>query len=309
MVRLFDRDGDGRAEDVATVVRGVGRIVDLAWRDSALWILEPQRLLRAETRPQANDTPRVQVEGFPGGMARAMAFEPGGDAVLVAIAGSCETCSPEDRGGVVRYDLRGGPPQMVARGLASPGGLAFNPATGELWVTDTGEPSLGEDLPPDELNVVRRGRDYGWPYCYGDRVPYPTYADGARCDGTEPPALLFPARSRPLGIAFGRGGGEDPWGRDATVVLLADTAGTDALGDGARVVRVRVRSARPVSMEDLLTGWGGEPPGRPVDVLVGGDGRLYVSDDVGGRIWRAEAPIPVGLRRAPAKGIFGDRAG
>ncbi len=58
---------------------------------------------------------------------------------------------------------------------------------------------------------------------------------------------------------------------------------------GARVVRVAVRNGRPVSVDDFVTGWqlsDGSRWGRPVDLLVTGDGALLISDDLGGRIWR-----------------------
>ncbi len=49
-----------------------------------------------------------------------------------------------------------------AHGLKDPEGAAINPATGELWLVDHG-PQGG-----DEINIIRPGKDYGWPdYSYG----------------------------------------------------------------------------------------------------------------------------------------------
>src|SRR5262249_35826843 len=47
--------------------------------------------------------------------------------------------------------------ESFAHGLRDPEGAAINPATGELWVADHG-PQGG-----DEINIVRAGKDYGWP--------------------------------------------------------------------------------------------------------------------------------------------------
>ena len=57
---------------------------------------------------------------------------------------------------------------------------------------------------------------------------------------------------------------------------------------GYKVVRVVIRNGRPVGVEDFATGWleGDRFWGRPVDVLVGKDGALYVSDDDAGHIYR-----------------------
>jgi hypothetical protein len=51
---------------------------------------------------------------------------------------------------------------------------------------------------------------------------------------------------------------------------------------------VRVEQGKPVRWEDFVTGWlqGGRAWGRPVDVLSGPDGALYVSDDEADCIYR-----------------------
>ena len=48
-------------------------------------------------------------------------------------------------------------PEIYAVGVRSPQGLAFNPATGELWENEHGP------LGGDEINVIKAGRNYGWP--------------------------------------------------------------------------------------------------------------------------------------------------
>jgi glucose/arabinose dehydrogenase len=64
------------------------------------------------------------------------------------------------------------PPETYAHGLRDPEGAAINPATGELWVTDHG-PQGG-----DEINIIRPGKDYGWP-----DVSYGYQYDARRTDG------------------------------------------------------------------------------------------------------------------------------
>ncbi len=57
---------------------------------------------------------------------------------------------------------------------------------------------------------------------------------------------------------------------------------------GYKVVRVRFKDGKPAGVEDFATGWlhDGRVLGRPVDLIVGRDGALYVSDDSAGRIDR-----------------------
>ena len=54
-------------------------------------------------------------------------------------------------------------------------------------------------------------------------------------------------------------------------------------------MRLTVRDGKPVAIEDFIVGWqeaSGKRWGRPVDVLVAGDGAVLVSDDVAGVVYR-----------------------
>ena len=71
-------------------------------------------------------------------------------------------------------------PAVFAHGLRDPEGAALNPLTGELWTVEHG-PQGG-----DEINIIRAGKDYGWP-----DVSYGTQYDARRSDG----ARNFPVGS------------------------------------------------------------------------------------------------------------------
>ena len=308
VVRLIDADGDGRADSTVSVIEGLDRPSGIAWRGQELWIAETGRVVRlhraAIEARAAPPPPEVVIDSLPAGgqhFTRTIVFDPSGRYVLVSIGSSCNVCREEDprRAAIVRYPVRGGSGgggrggrggggEVLARGLRNAVGLAFNPETGELWATDNGRDWLGDDLPPDEVNAVHRGRNYGWPECYGNRVPDPEYGSPARCAGTEPPILTLPAHNAPLGIAFYTGSAfpEDYHG-DAFIALHGSW--NRSVRSGYKVVRVRVRSGRPVAAQDFVSGWltqGGLVWGRPVQPLVGPDGALYLTDDYGGRIWR-----------------------
>jgi len=178
---------------------------------------------------------------------------------------------------------------VYARGLRNAVGLAFNPVNGELWATSNERDMLGDDLPPEEIvDVLRQGGDYGWPYCYGDRVPNPEYHDVARCAGTIPPALTDTAHSAPLGCTFYTGSAFPAEYRNDYFVAYHGSWNRSR-PTGYRVVRVRVRGGKPTTIENFVSGFRpgpDEPIGRPVDVLTAPDGSLLVSDDFGGRIFR-----------------------
>jgi glucose/arabinose dehydrogenase len=294
IVRLADADADGRAEAAVTLIENLDRPSAVSWNGGDLFVAELGRVISlhdAETDSAPIYT--VVVDSLPtdGAASRALLIEPSGRAFYLSLPASCNVCREDNprQATILRFVIRGEEQETWAQGLRSAAGLAFHPETGELWATDVGRFGLGDRLPPDELNVVRRGRHYGWPYCYGHRVANPEFGNPHRCDVTEPPVLSFPAHSAPQGIAFYTGGMfPAEYHGDAFVALSGSAEGGPALS-GFKVVRVRVVAGRPVGLQDFVTGWlayGGRAWGRPVVPLVGPDGALYVSDDVGGRIWR-----------------------
>ena len=98
------------------------------------------------------------------------------------------------------------PPATFAHGLRDPEGAAINPATGELWVTDHG-PQGG-----DEINIVRSGKDYGWPnVSYGtqydvrrtdNRKNVPVGSGKASMPGVEEPVYWWIPDIAPSGMMF-----------------------------------------------------------------------------------------------------------
>jgi glucose/arabinose dehydrogenase len=294
VLRLSDVDGDGRADTIASVLEGLDRPAGIAWHAGDLWVAESVRVIRVavplDSGPRFDIT--VVVDSLPdsGHSRHALLIDPAGRGFFLSIGSSCNLCIEDDgrRAKILRYNMDGSGEQVWASGLQNASSLAINPLSGELWATEPGRNWLGDDLPPDELNVIRRGGHYGWPYCYGARVPNPEYANQSRCDTTEPPILTFQAHSSPLGVTF-YDGEMFPADYRGDVFVALHGSWNRSVQVGYKVVRLKVEAGRPVAVSDFLTGWVGEGRwvlGRPVQPLVGPDGALYVSDDYGGRIWR-----------------------
>lgn len=158
------------------------------------------------------------------------------------------------------------PRELYAHGFRDPEGMAIHPTTGELWTVEHG-PQGG-----DELNIVRPGRDYGWP-----DVSYGVQYDDRRTDGrknvpvgnglhsmpgvTEPVYFWVPSIA-PSGMAFYTGELFPEWKGNLFVGALA----------GKHLVRLVLDGERVVAEERLLT----ELDARIRDVRQGPDGALYV---------------------------------
>jgi glucose/arabinose dehydrogenase len=181
---------------------------------------------------------------------------------------------------------------VYSRGLRNAVGLAIEPTTHAIWVTQNERDNLPpnhQDLPPEEINILQDGGDYGWPYCYGDRIPNPEYHDAARCAKTIPPALEMQAHSAPLGITFLTNATQLPADMRGDALVAFHGSWNRTTPTGAKVVRIHVRNGKPVSYDDFITGWqrpDGSRWGRPVDLLVLRDGSVLISDDASGEIVR-----------------------
>jgi glucose/arabinose dehydrogenase len=295
IVRLVDRHGV--ADSVVEVARGLDLPHGMAFHKGALYVATHGGVVRfaLDAAGRVAGAP-VAVNHYTGGdghWSRTVIF--GSDSgMYVAIGSSCNLCveADSDRAAVMRYDEDGSHGRVFARGLRNAVGLAVSPVTGAIWATQNERDNLApdhEDLPPEELNIVRAGGDYGWPYCYGDRIPSPEYHDAARCAPTIPPALGFQAHSAPLGITFLTNATMFPSDYRADALVAFHGSWNRAIPTGAKVVRVHVLNGLPVSYDDFITGWqrhDGSRWGRPVDVLVARDGSVLISDDLSGTIYR-----------------------
>src|SRR5262249_31621246 len=99
--------------------------------------------------------------------------------------------------------------KVFAFGLRNSMALAIHPVTGELWQGENSRdaisshaPELNDaELPHDELNRIREGADYGWPYCYDNNIASPEYPRW-NCATYAAPEMLLPAHAAPLGMGF-----------------------------------------------------------------------------------------------------------
>lgn len=286
--RIVRLSADGQVVD--EVLGGLNRPYGLAFHDGWMYVGERHRVIRTRGPDQAVE---VVVPSLPTGgshWTREIVF--GSDGMLyVAVGSSCNVCEERDprRAAVTRYRPDGSGEEVFAEGLRNVAGLAVHPPTGLLWASQNERDMLGDDLPVEEINILDSpGEHFGWPYCHGDGVPNPEYDDrGDFCRTTTPPALGIQAHSAPLGMAFYTGTAFPPEYRGDLFVALHGSWNRSER-TGYELVRVLVDGDRPTGYESFASGWlsAGRVSGRPVDVVVGPNGELFLSDDDGGRIYR-----------------------
>ena len=153
-------------------------------------------------------------------------------------------------------------PEIWATGVRSQEGLAFDPK-GRLWETEHG-PRGG-----DELNLIARGRNYGWPVIsYGVDYPGWVIGDGITAKtGMEQPRYYWDPVIGPSGLVW----------YDAD--LFPQWKGSLLVGGlrGMLLDRLTIANDKVVAEEPLLT----DLHSRIRDVRVGPDGAVYVLTDTG----------------------------
>lgn len=159
-------------------------------------------------------------------------------------------------------------PEIYSTGHRNPQAAAIHPASGLLWVVEHG-PRGG-----DEVNVVRAGRNYGWPLIgYGIDYSGQRLHETTHKQGLEQPAYYWVPSIAPSGMAFYDGALFPAWRGNLFVGALAGKALHRLVLDGETIV------AEEVLLKDL-----GE---RIRDVRQGPDGALWLlTDDANGRVLR-----------------------
>jgi glucose/arabinose dehydrogenase len=152
-------------------------------------------------------------------------------------------------------------PEIWAYGLRNPEGAALDPATHELWTVEHG-PMGG-----DEINILRRGLNYGWPVItYGRNYDGTPIGRGTAAAGMEQPIRFWTPSIAPSGMTF------------YTADLFPGWKGSLFVGalKGQMLVRLTRDGDRITGEEHLLHN---EVAQRIRDVRQGPDGALYLLTD------------------------------
>ncbi len=297
-----DGNGDGRADHRRVLIDGLSRPHGLFLHEDWLYIAESNAVGRVpfdHSDGRLAGSYRKIVTGLADSgnhWTKTIAMGPDGWVYLTS-GSSCNVCIEEDprRATMMRFRPDGSDFEIFATGLRNAVGFDWSPKNGALYATDNGRDWLGDDFPPCELNRVKEGGFYGWPYANGDRVPDPDLGVGAgpavqqKIADSIPPVHDFPAHNAPLGITFLRSPAQPARYRDAALVALHGSWNR-SVKDGYKVVSLHWDKQGNIHQRDFLRGFLGENReqvyGRPVAIAEDAGGNIFISDDYAGAIYR-----------------------
>ena len=248
----------------AVMLRNLFKPTGLAVTKTDLWVQAGNRLLRAPLTQQGVGKPEVILQNLPnnGRSLGTLTLTPDGG-LLYETSGALTANGAQKGSGILwRLDPGNPKPEPLATGFKGAYGHTFGPE-GTLYTTEIGDDPMNGAPPPDELNVVKTGADYGWPKCYGRQLPAKNTGGTAEfCKTTQAPLALFAPGATPTSVAV------SPFAPDKLFV---------ALWTLSKVVEVDTKTGEVTPFITGIT--------LPQDLLVSGD-TLLASSFATGTVYR-----------------------
>jgi glucose/arabinose dehydrogenase len=276
----------GAIEDVHAVVVAGGYVYfttqETVWRTPYTY---GQRM-ETEGKRESLGLPTAFSNG--GRWTHGLARSAGGQ--LIATRGEYAQCAMQAQGGDISSVNADGSLTKIAGGFRNPMYVRCHP-TDEICAAN----ELGEDLTPgarEKLIMLHPGTMYGYPCCGTKAEPAPNNMGVTDCADVTAEDQSYPLQDTPFGLDWERGLWAEPF-KNALFVALHGSAYSNPPWAGARIVYARVdpQTRAPIEgWQDFLLDWGpgGTPLERPADVAFSSDGRLFIADDTGGRVfWMA----------------------
>lgn len=294
---LKDTDGDNRADKRWVIASGLNMPNGVAFHDGDLYIAEVSRIVKLqgiESKLDNPGAPLVVIDDYPTETHHGwkyIAFGPDGK-LYVPVGAPCNICEPKKEiyASITRVNKDGSGREIFAKGIRNTVGFTWHPETKELWFTDNGRDSMGDNIPSCELNYApKSGLHFGYPYCHEGSVKDPEFGNKRPCSDFTPPADKLGAHVAPLGLKF-YDGKMFPASFKNQIFVAEHGSWDRSKKSGHNVSLVRLNNNKVVGHEVFASGWLNDATqkvwGRPVDILVLKDGSMLISDDKAGVIYR-----------------------
>lgn len=344
MVALRDRNGDGKMDSTVYFGKHCGR-GSLVIRDEFLYHSTDTSVLRTGFQSMDELVPtgptEVIIEGFEyHGQHGNKNFDIDGEGKLyVTVGAPSNACQKKGRtpgskgkdpcpllekyGGVWKLDAHKAHQHYnkdgvhYSTGIRNMVAVRWNDAVGELYGVQHGRDQLHQlfpdkfskdesaKLPAEEMFLIEKGTDFGWPYCYYDgmkdkKVLAPEYGgDGdkiGRCSAKDGPIAHFPAHFAPNNLLFYQGKSFPKQYRNGAFIAFHGSWNRNEHKQwGYNVTFVPFEGKMPRGGWDAFASEFEGPQRvdspsqaefRPCGLAQGPDGALYVVDSQIGRLWR-----------------------
>jgi Raf kinase inhibitor-like YbhB/YbcL family protein len=322
VMMLKDTDGDGTA-DTKKVVANRPDMHGIAVDGDTAFLATVKDVYRARIKSDGTfgDLERI-IDDLPdAGQHPNRTLGVGPDGMLyISVGSTCNACaesSPESAA-LLRATPDGKKRTIFASGLRNTIGFVWHPARGALVGFDHNIDWHGDDQPAEEVNVLKEGKFYGWPYVLADGFLNPqdeppgdiTLEQVAAV--TEKPVLGYTAHAAPMQMTI-YAGPMFPKAFQGDAFVAMRGSWNRKPPSGYEVVRIRFADGQPTAIEPFLTGFlkkdgdGYTQFGRLAGLAVARDGALLVGDDENGVIYRVAydgdaergSEAPVGIANTP----------
>lgn len=295
---LQDSNGDGSIDKRYDLAKELNMPNGVAFKDGNLYVAEVNRILRYDDigKHLANPPkPVVIYDQLPTDTHHGwkyLRFGPD-NKLYTAVGAPCNICNPEKEiyTSLVRLNADGSEFEVIARGIRNTVGFDWWPKTSKLYFTDNGRDYLGDDAPPDELNLwTEKGQHFGYPFCHGGDIADPELAGNKKCAQFVAPEWKFKAHIAPLGARFYTGL-QFPIKYKNQLFVAQHGSWNRSQPQGYQVVAIKFKDGKAVAETPFIEGWltaKGEVLGRPTDILQMPDGSLLITDDTLGVIYKVE---------------------
>ncbi len=292
-----DTDGDHKADKKWIIASGLNMPNGVAFRDGDLYVAEATRIIKfpsIETKLNDPGKPVVINDSYPkqdGHGWKYIAFGPDGK-LYVPVGAPCNICEPQDEifASITRINADGSGREIFAKGVRNTVGFTWHPETKELWFTDNGRDSMGDEVPNCELNnAPKAGMHFGYPYCHEGSVKDPEFGSKHSCSEFIPPVQKMGPHVAPLGLKFYTGS-MFPAEYKNQLIIARHGSWNRTKKSGHDIALVKIVNNQSAGLDSFASGWLDDATqkvwGRPVDILVLDDGSILVSDDFANVIYR-----------------------
>ena len=277
------RYADGRSDSDTLFASGFSTALGITLRPGTeeVYVSSNGRitLLRDNNGDGQAEVRETVVDDIPTGLHQNDNLKFGADGWLyMGVGSTCDACNEADARSatLMRFNVDTAESEIIATGLRNPYDIAFHPVTGDLFATDNGRDDLGLDKPFEELNHIIIGGDYGWPDCWNVQ-------EGSDCAGTETAVAFFDPHASANGLDFYSGTHFPADFQNSAFVAIFGTFLTDGVGTGIARVQLTPDGDSYQSTVSWFAQW---PDGRPLPLVVGPDGAIYVGDYINSVIYR-----------------------